>query len=75
MYQYSYNYKDDFYTNPTELTEEDINSNSNTKDKTPKEEEPLRSFKAFTRRRPRGKRIVESRLSKLGLRGINRAYD
>jgi hypothetical protein len=73
--RYSYNYKDDLYTNPTELTEEDINSNSNTKDKTPKEEEPLGSFKAFVYRRPRDKRIIESRLSKLGLRGINRAYD
>jgi hypothetical protein len=50
--QYSYNYKDDLYTNPTELTEEDINSNSNTKDETLKEEEPLGSFKAFARRRP-----------------------
>jgi hypothetical protein len=50
--QYSYNYKDDLYTNLIELTEEDINSNSNTKDKTPKEEELLGSFKAFTRRRP-----------------------
>jgi hypothetical protein len=73
--QYSYNYEDDFYTNPTELTEEDIDSGSNTKDKTPKEEEPLGSFEAFAHRRPRDKRIVESRLSELGLRGINRAYD
>jgi hypothetical protein len=73
--RYSYNYKDNFYTDPIELTEEDINSSSNTKDKTPKEEEPLGSFKAFARRRPRDKRIVESRLSELGLRGINRAYD
>jgi hypothetical protein len=73
--RYSYNYKDDLYTDPTELTEEDINSSSNTKDKTPEEEEPLGSFKAFARRRPRDKRIVESRLSELGLRGINRAYD
>jgi hypothetical protein len=75
MCQYSHNYKDNLYTNPTELTEEDINSNSNTKDKTPKEEEPLGSFEAFVRRRPWDKRIVESRLSKLGLRGIDRAYD
>jgi hypothetical protein len=73
--RYSHNYKDDFYTDPTELTEEDINSNSDTKDKTPKEEEPLGSFEAFARRRARGKRIVESRLSELGLRGIDRAYD
>jgi hypothetical protein len=49
MCRYSYNYKDDLYTNPTELIEENINSSSNTKDKTPKEEEPLKSFKAFTR--------------------------
>jgi len=73
--RYSHNHEDDFYTDPTELTEEDIDSDSDTEDEAPEEEEPLGSFEAFARRRPQDKRIVESRLSELGLRGIDRAYD
>jgi hypothetical protein len=53
VYRYSHSYKEDFYTNLIELTKETTNSNTNTKDKAPKEvKEPLGSFKAFTRRRP-----------------------